>query len=327
MQGRQFLNEKCQPRYLSSFGKKKYTSPAIKDLEVVDFRPDTSRMGFLTTHKWKDIRFRKSLRQELHSYLNGSYAHPGGTQSFLIIIKKYWLFDTVMAAPIFDLVNPVGKGRIIFRAEAFLKTPTGFAPYAYLDTVVTSPASAVHMAHKKLPLLLAVLMEKVANTKEAEVLSRNRYYSRTTLDSMNKKRFAYPMDTALVLRKGVYASLEEFKNNRPSILNYQVEKNSEGHMDLFLKDEAGKLYFSRKMWGYCDGEHCYAMMDGNLFPILPVDHAFYVFGSREYQRKQTSVPLFAVLPGAYLVAMEPVAETAVRKLSLFHLDVQTGQID
>lgn len=64
-----------------------------------------------------------------------------------------------------------------------------------------------------------------------------------------------------------------------------------------------------------------------LFPILPVDHAYYVFGSREYKRVQKSVPLFAVFPTAYLFAMEPMAETAVRKLSLFQLDVHTGQID
>jgi hypothetical protein len=68
-------------------------------------------------------------------------------------------------------------------------------------------------------------------------------------------------------------------------------------------------------------------MDGNLFPILPVDYAYYVFGSRDYKRVQTSVPLFAVIPGAWLFSMEPVAETAIRKLSLFQLDVHTGQID
>ena len=328
VQGRQFLKDKCLPYYLAPFAKEKHPLAAFKNLEVVDFRPDTSRIGFLTENrKWKDIRFHTGLRRELDTWLNDLYTHPGGAQSLLIIIKKCWLFDTVLARPTLELIKRAGKGRIIFRAEAFLKTQAGYAPCAYLDTVVTSAASAVDIANRKLPVLLAILMNKVSAMEKATVLNRNRFFSLETLDSLNKKRFAYPIDTALALRKGVYASLEEFRNNQPSIQNYQVEQNSEGHLDLFLKDEKGQPYFSRKMWGYCDGEHCYAMMDGNLFPIIPVDHAYYVFGSREYRRVQKSVPVLVVFPTAYLFAMEPMAETAVRKLSLFHLDVHTGQID
>jgi hypothetical protein len=329
-QGRQFLLDKCLPLYLAPLYREKEnpTASAIKQLEVVDFRPDTSRIGFLTENrKWKDIRFRAGLRQELQAYLNDQYAHREGTHSLLIIIKKCWLFDTAVAKPTVELMKKVGKGRIVFRVEAFLKTEAGWAPCAYLDTVVTSAAYAVNIVPRKFPALLAVLMNKIAGMDKATVVNRNRYFSREALDSLNKKRFAFPMDTTQALRKGVYASLEEFRNNQPSIQNYEVEKNSEGHLDLFLKDEEGKPYFSRKMWGYCDGEHCFAMMDGNLFPILPVDHAYYVLGSREYKRVQKSVPLFAVFPTAYLFAMEPMAETAVRKLSLFQLDVHTGQID
>lgn len=328
--GRQFLIDKCKPHYIGSLkkDKDKLANSIIKQLEVVDFRPDTSRMGFLKEdRRWKDIRFRAGLRQELDSYLNNLYAHPGGTQSLLIIIKKCWLFDTVFTLPNLALMKKAGKGRIVFRAEAFLKTGTGYAPYAYLDTVITSAASAVDIIYWRLPALLDILMDKVSGTEETAILKRSRYFSLATLDSLNQRRFAFPMDTAQALRKGVYASLEEFRNNQPSIQHYTVEKNAEGHLDLFLKDEAGKKYFSRKMWGYCDGEHCYAMMDGNLFPILPVDHAYYVFGSREYKRVKTSVPILAVVPGAWLFSMEPVAETAIRKLSVFQLDVHTGQID
>jgi hypothetical protein len=329
-QGRQFLIDKCQPFYIGSLkmDKGKRANSAIRQVEVVDFRPDTSRIGFLTQNRrWKDARFRAGLRQELDGYLNQVYAHPAGTQSLLIIIKKCWLFDTVMARPDLAMIKKAGKGKIVFRAEAFLKTGAGYAPYAYHDTVITSTASAFDIIYWRLPALLDVLMNKVSEVEEAAVLRRSRYLSFRTLDSLNKRRFAFPMDTATVLRKGVYASLEEFRNNQPSILQYAVERNAEGHMDLFLKDEEGKPYFSRKMWGYCDGEHCYVMMDGSLFPILPVDHAWYVLGSREYKRVQTSVPILLLVPGAWLFSMEPVAETAVRKLSVFQLDAHTGQID
>ncbi len=326
------LEKKCQPYYLTPVysykEKKKQASSPIKYLEVVDFRPDTGRVGFLKeSRQWKDMRFRAGLRQEVQTYLNKEYTHPAGAQSLLIVIKKCWLFDTVLARPTLESTKKAGKGRIVFRAEAFLKTEEGYTPYTYLDTVVKATVSIKAMAIWRIPLLLEAFMNKVLAVEEAAVLKRNRSYTLEALDSLNKKRFIYPMDTASTLRKGVYASIEEFRNNQPSIHNYEVIQNSEGHLDLFLKDEAGETYFSRKMWGYCDGEHCYTMMDGNLFPVLQVDHAFYVFGSREYKRVQTKVPLLVVIPAAYFFSLEPVAETAVRKLSLFQLDVHTGLID
>lgn len=330
VQNLRILENKCQPYYLTPVysykEKKKQASSPIKYLEVVDFRPDTGRVGFIRESRtWKDMRFRAGLQQEFHTYLNEVYAHSTGSQSLLIVIKKCWFFDTVVARPTLES-KKAGKGRVVFRAEAFLKTEEGYTPYTYLDTVVKATVGIKAMAIWRIPLLLEAFMNKVLAVQEAAVL-RNRSYTLEALDSLNKKRFIYPMDTASTLRKGVYASIEEFRNNQPSIHNYEVIQNSEGHLDLFLKDEAGESYFSRKMWGYCDGEHCYTMMDGNLFPVLQVDHAFYVFGSREYKLVKTKVPLFAVLPAAYLFALEPVAEKAVRKLSLFQLDVHTGLID
>jgi hypothetical protein len=330
VKGRQFLNDKCQSFYLTPFYRTKdiNIAPAIKHLEVVDFRPDTSRMGFLTENrKWKDIRFRAGLRHEVQAYLKDQYAFTGGIRSLLIIIKKCWLSDTAVARPTMELMKYPGKGRIAFRAEAFLKTPEGYAPYTYLDTVISSNASAVNIARKRLEDLLEILMDKVAATDEAAVIKRNRFFSFDALDSLNKRRFAYAMDTALTLRKGVYASLEEFRNNNPSIHNYEVQQNKEGHLDLFLKDEEGKLYYSRKMWGYCDGENCYAMMDGNLFPVVQADNAYYVCGSRQYKVEQTRMPLFVVFPTAFLLTSESISETVLRKLSLFQLDMHTGQID
>lgn len=98
-------------------------------------------------------------------------------------------------------------------------------------------------------------------------------------------------------------------------------------MNLFLKDEQGKSYFSRKMWGYCDGEHLFVMMDGNLFPVLRDENAFYVYGSKEYIVKKTNAPLLIFIPAAIIVGSVPISEKVVRRLRLFTLDMETGAID
>jgi hypothetical protein len=93
-----------------------------------------------------------------------------------------------------------------------------------------------------------------------------------------------------------------------------------------MKDEQGLSYFSRKMWGYCDGHQCYVMMDGNLFPIIAVQHSYYVLGSKEYLVKKTSMPIFLLFPAALVVGSVPVSEKVERKLRLFSLDLETGEI-
>ena len=100
---------------------------------------------------------------------------------------------------------------------------------------------------------------------------------------------------------------------------------------MYLKDAEGKTYFSRTMWGFCDGKYSYAMMDGNLFPILQVSHSFYVWGSKEFQRTSMIVPfatpLIAIPGGAMAVyGLTSVSESAKRKLRLFTLDVYSGEI-
>jgi hypothetical protein len=81
------------------------------------------------------------------------------------------------------------------------------------------------------------------------------------------------------------------------------------------------------MFGYCDGKQCYAMMDGNLFPILSVDHAFYIFGSREYKKRTAKVPLIFLVPGGMLYATTTdVSEKVSRRMHLFSLDPYSGKI-
>ena len=49
------------------------------------------------------------------------------------------------------------------------------------------------------------------------------------------------MNKVEALQKGVYASLNDFKNNKPTITDYVVDEE-EGALSLYLKDEQGKPY-------------------------------------------------------------------------------------
>jgi hypothetical protein len=151
--------------------------------------------------------------------------------------------------------------------------------------------------------------------------------------------FAYPIDTATRLVKGVYASVDEFRENAPSFLNYSIDKDPSGKPQLNVADESGKMYFNHTAWGFCDADQVYVMMDGNLFPMFTVGHQFYVLGSKEYRKKTrrvgysigTIVPVSAILGmGTYFSASATagvdVASGTTRTLRIFRVNPVTGMI-
>jgi hypothetical protein len=331
-----FLKNKCNRFYMLLLSKTSKSVPAsaayYSNFEVADFRADTSRIGFWANENGRDkieLLFRNTTSKTLAKYLNETYTHPSGTgtHSLFIVLKKLWLFDTITVNISKDLKKQtgIGKGRIVFRAEAFLHTDDGFLPYTYLDTVVASPRLVINM--NELPGLLSVLVDKIMAVDDASIVKRSRIFSYNLLDSLNKKRFLYPMDTASILKRGVYTNVDEFRNNQPSILDFEIQQDNNDNIELFLKDEAGKPYFTRKVWGYCDGYNCYKMMDGDLFPILSIQHAFYVWGAKGYRIGYTGVPVAVPAgPGFVSGGFEPVAGKAIRRMRIYSLDVYTGQV-
>jgi hypothetical protein len=132
------------------------------------------------------------------------------------------------------------------------------------------------------------------------------------------------MDSASQFVKGVYTSIDEFRNNKPSISKYELSKDRNANLELSIPDENGKFYYTHTAWGLCDGKQRYVMMDGNLFPVFRVDHQFYVLGSKQYRTKKTIVPFFLPLTGAvYVFGTAAVSQKVVRELDLFRLDTTT----
>ena len=320
-----FIKNHCGESHISISRKfltsKEKIPPFFSHFEVVDLRQDTSRLGFYITSNYRrQFVFKESVSNTVLDFFN-DYVQPGGTRSFLILIKKFWLYDNIPSTG----KSPDGArgGRIEFRGEAFLQTDAGYLPFAFLDTVIISPRSVKDMSLFRLPDLLFNFLQKIAFTDET-LLNRKSSFTLNELELLNKKRFDYPMDTAQVLQNGVYANVEEFRNNRPSMSNYEIRSDENGLTQIYLKDEKGQSYFSRKIWGYCDGKQCYTMMDGNLFPVLSVNHAFYVFGSREYQMSMSIAPI-VLLPFG-LLAYENINKKVYRKMHLFSLDPYSGKI-
>jgi len=327
--GQQFIKRKCKTEHVSlPLDQKRLPfQPELKTITVLDLRSDTSRIGLIDDgkHKQQEMVFHVPVAKQLSDYLNAGYTHPKGTHELLVVVKDLWISQSgVQEHRVFEQEN----WDIAFRFEAYLKDSGRYFALTYLDTVLSvAGLSSSAMAERDIPWLISEFMDKIAvRDLDVDVIVK-RPITWNQIDSFCRARFDYAIDTAATLVKGVYANVEEFRNNQPSITRYELSKDHSGGLDLNIPDENGKLYYTYTVFGLCDGKQLYLMMDGNLFPVFSVHHQFYVLGSKDYVDKKLYVPFLFLIPGAVWVGgITSVDEGVVRTLRVFRLDARSGEV-
>ena len=116
-------------------------------------------------------------------------------------------------------------------------------------------------------------------------------------------------------------------------------------MLLYLKEPGGSLYYTREVWGYCDGKTVYVMKDGMLVPAWKEGKAFYLLGQPEegdFHRPTLGSAgagvLMGVIPGPQgsgiampEIAQSPATATKISHhkamlLHIFAVDMDSGKL-
>jgi hypothetical protein len=310
--GQHLIKKKCGSDHIS-LNPEKYGQgyPDLFDsIRVVDFRRDTSRIGIIRVGRksQNEVLFHSPVSAQLQAYLGAAYSRPKGSHSLLIVLKDLWIStpDSFFIWDHYEL-------NLTFHAEAYLVTKDGYQPLSYIDTTLErlQVLNLKAAEENNIREVIADFMDNLA----AQDLDRERInLSYRQIDSFSRIQFSYPMDTVTQFVKGVYASIEDFRNNSPSIVKYELSKDGSGNFDLTIPDENGQFYLTHTVWGYCDGEQRYVMILGSLFPVFIVGHQFYVLGSKEHRYRKLW------LEGVQLT------EDLVKTLRLFRVDIDSGKV-
>lgn len=333
--GQALIKAKCSTRHISLPARKRANDyPFLfRGIRVLDYRRDTSRIGVVHSGTYAQTQLLMHNGSTSHAFaglLDSVYTYPGSGDSLLVVIKNLWISDSLVGPAVpHGLFSDPYWCKLGFRFEAYLQRGGGFVPLVYLDTLAEAKGSEEgSFTERWLLELTDIFMEKVADMDNPGIVARKRTVTMTQIDSFCQRRYDYSMDTVTRPVKGVYASVDEFRNNQPSITDYQITKDNQGILELRVKDADGKYYYSHTLWGFCDGEQAYVMMDGNLFPVFRVQHQFYVLGSDVYKRNVVAIIPFMVPLGsaALLYGTATVNSPMYRKLQIFRLDVDSGEV-
>jgi hypothetical protein len=280
-----------------------YHPGVFSHFEVIDERADTARIGI---HNWdplfaharnRQLVFRHPAATTIADYLNTRFARPGAPYSALIILRNLWLSDANFIKE--DKVkNPdimEERTHIRLKAEIYAFKDSFYVPLVRYDTTQTYKRGNTYnnlttyyaLWDKDLSAVLSDLADSAAGLASFKI-EHSRHLQREDILQFNRSRFDAPITGANSLTPGVYTSFEEFKNNNPSILHFEIQLEKKEQL-LYIQDANGSFYYSHDAWGYCDGKSTFIMRDGKLHQLWKEGNAFYFLG-QAYKEYHMEVP-------------------------------------
>ncbi len=263
--------------------------------EVIDDRPDTTRIGVhgnlpMNSHEFdRQLIFPNPAPLELTRYLNRYFVHPDAPDTAVIVLRQLWLSDTDPYFPGADPYRPASQGQsagtphIRLKVEVYARRDNRYLPLVRVDTLQTtanvtySNVKCTYIGwEKELVVMLEELTENAA-LAVARKESAGKWISWEDIHRFNQSRFTIPIFNSPIPSRGVYASFEEFRDNAPTIKDFEIKKGN-GGLAIYLKGGDGTSYYTHNAWGYCDGSQFFLMRDGLLKPLRKAGNSFCFYG-------------------------------------------------
>ena len=265
-------------------------SSLFSHFEVIDERPDTARIGVHTNMKTfrrpydRQLVFDQPAAPAVAAWLNSHFSRPGAPYTALIVLRALWLSDAryIREDLVRDPDRRFEKTHIRLKAEVYAVKDNRYLPVIRFDTLQATK-KMTYYASLQAPYSdwgnnLASILADLADSSSSVTARRQDGDRRISLEDIllfNTSRFRAPIGTDTTLTRGVYNSFEEFRNNAPSIRDFEVKVEDDRRI-LYTR-EAGNSYYTHDAWGYCDGKDVYIMRDGILYSAWREGKAFYFY--------------------------------------------------
>jgi hypothetical protein len=85
------------------------------------------------------------------------------------------------------------------------------------------------------------------------------------------------------LKKGIYNSYENFKNNTPLVTAFKFDRDR--HTDELYIISNGEQQILKDYWGFFDGERLFIKTGFSAYPARREMNSFYIFGAKHLKNK------------------------------------------
>jgi hypothetical protein len=170
---------------------------------------------------------------------------------------------------------------------------------------------------------LKFALQKLAIVNLTDIWARKKKLQFQSILENNSKALQLPVLETASYKKGVYKNFEEFKNNTPSVTEYELRKGELG--DVLYVKEGTTEYPERKAWGFCDGVDLFIHSGDKYSKLLRRQNSFYFGGIKGIARKIKYDPFHST--GSGLMAHSGSLNTTFSKIIKYYkVDMETGLV-
>ncbi|MDX2046808.1 MAG: hypothetical protein SFU87_08475 [Chitinophagaceae bacterium] len=251
-------------------------------ITIWDKRADASKIGFYkgdksSNNSFKKIITKETLPQSLKDFFDTAFQDKYNIEKgeiLLVIRRLHFNMDYEYAPQVRkfeEIENPYYLLSIKF--DFFLKTQNNCVAIKQVDSIISF--NYKNKSKDKGTLIGAPILSiiKYLNQSNISELTKNRKaYTTENLNQFYATQTQFPINTDTSLKKGIYKTFTEFRQNNPSITNY-IFKNKKKIDELYEITNSDTILI-RKIWGLCDGKNIY-VKSGNQFYLLHKQHGTY----------------------------------------------------
>lgn len=330
----------------------------IHSVNVIDARDDSGAVGYYYITKLEAFKHgikaaetgkkgydnlskiyycSPTLRDGLSAWINEYLQcrkNDSAKSRLLIVIKKLWLspeaekigYEDDKTVPLQDEWNAGVLGKL----EFYLEQDSMFYPLYRVDSVFTfrdklndyEGPRFVDNAGIFIASALKSSLAKLADIDPGEVIAKRRKLSYGEIRNEYVKKAELPILKATSFNKGVYRDFDEFKNNSPSIKEYELRDSKMG--DILYVNDGKSEYPTRTAWGFCDGTGIFINSGDKYSKLVRNGNTFYFFGIKGLTKKTKHVFWKS---SALNYAANTGEKKSVYKMELkyYALDMETGE--
>jgi hypothetical protein len=312
---------------------------SFSGIKVLDKRYDTSAIGYMRIVNPHSETYRlitkNKLQYDANAFLNQLYkkGFRANDSLLIIVVRKFWLYKK------YTIEDPkLLKGNIVQRYLFNLSIDCfSFAKNVYThlirkDTIIIMKDGA---KESEKGTLISESVGNVVNSLSLDSVARQvsgrKKFTYTELNEYYDQNLRQPILNDTFLRKGVYRTFEEFKQNRPYYTNFEVTKVKPETI-LYLTDDKGSVPTTSE-WGYCDGKNIYIKTDKHLFKLNRLAGSFLFMGDKKMANvaKGPNKNVFNNIPGLWIAgeALDVAMSTPDKlkyELVPLQLDMASGEL-
>ncbi len=247
-------------------------------IEVFDSRPDQTKVGIVQTgmmNKKVIANLARGCAVEIKRFIASSFKYESGMDSIYLNILDLTISEETKALS--------ENGYLKYHYQLLYYKDGELYEVMKISNEIKVSGMDVTTKHEgNIRSSLTEALSRLTSTNVEMVIRE------PVRMIIGERKRNYPIEVATTLNRGIYLSIEDFRQNRPSITReFEVRRKPKGarvwlgtveNKPFYLDEKGERIKITDEVWGFCDGEKSYIKARSDYFELINRSGVFEFWG-------------------------------------------------